>query len=476
MAFSIVIVFKITSGHEEKMVSVVKSNINNTLPEKNIITPSPEVEEAILKIHGSNTIGEKLMPLLVENFLKSKGAENISINSEEADYKKIISFKLPGIEKQQKVEILSQGSSTAFQDLLEGKCDIGMSSRKIKSEEVEKFSQAGMGDLSLPSSETIVALDGVAVIVNQANGISHLSEEQLISIFKGDISDWSSVGSTRGKINIYARDYKSGTYDIFKSLVMGESEITDSAKRFESSEELSQSVAQDEGAIGFVGFSYIGGAKPLSISNGSGEGIQPSVFKIATEDYALTRRLYLYMPPSSTNTFGRELISFLSSEAGQNIAAAAGFVSQNIILEPQYIPPSNIWMRWEQQNQYKKLLKQSVGRLSVNFRFLPGNYELDNKAEKDMDRIIEFINKSEYADCKIALVGFTDNEGYYNWNLNLSGLRAKSVRDKLIGKDSTLENRIETMGMGQEQPIASNRTPLGREKNRRVEVWLVKDQ
>jgi hypothetical protein len=122
-----------------------------------------------------------------------------------------------------------------------------------------------------------------------------VSLQQLQGIFSGALSDWSQVGGKPGKINVYARDSKSGTFDTFKTLVLdpGKQKVTGSAQGFESSEELSDSVTNDPSGIGFVGFAYLRNAKAISLVNECGMSFKPTTFNVKTEEYPLSRRPFV---------------------------------------------------------------------------------------------------------------------------------------------------------------------------------------
>lgn len=435
-----------------------------------------ENESTVLRIHGSNTIGAKLMPKIVEDYLIYKGAVGVHRVKGAKPQEESIQFKMSnGDDKIYKVEIHSHGSSTAFKDLKSGDCDLGMASRKITEDEVTSLKSVGLGDLSTPESEITIALDGVAVIVNNQNPINNLTIEQISDIFSGKITDWAQIGANQGKIKVFSRDEKSGTYDTFKSLVLNGKELVKDAERFENSQKLSDKVSEDINAIGFIGFAYIGNSKPVAIAHTGGQPMFPSTFSVSTEEYPLSRRLYIYCPENTKNPYAKELIDYALDEAGQSIINKFDLVSLNIEVEDNYNKPLNgEFQNQDLQQKYNHLNSKAVGRLSLNFMFKSGSYELDNKSTQDMKRLVNFLNRSKYIEYNVVLVGYTDNIGDYNKNIELSIERALCVKRSLTELNNALENRLDVLGMGSESPISSNDTPEGRERNRRVEVYLVK--
>src|SRR6478736_5595202 len=128
-----------------------------------------------LDIKGSDTLGAKLVPQLAEQFKAQH----------------------PGTT----FDIAAEGSTTGIAAIIDGTAQIGMSSRRAKSSE-------------------IVAADGIAVIVNAGNPVKSLTKKQVEQIFTGEVTDWSAVGGSGGKISVYTRNTSSGTYSDFKELAM----------------------------------------------------------------------------------------------------------------------------------------------------------------------------------------------------------------------------------------------------------------
>jgi phosphate transport system substrate-binding protein len=413
----------------------------------------------ILRIAGSNTIGSSLGPALAEAFLKQLGAGEVRTQPGAAPEEKNVSGILPGASSPSVISIAAHGSATAFSGLADGKCDVGAASRKVKPDEAHAL--AFLGDMTSFASEHVLGLDGVAVIVNYGNPLSSLRADQVAQIFSGAVTDWSQVGGRPGSITVYARDDKSGTYDTFKTLILGSSTLVSTARRFEDSTQLSDSVAGDVNGVGFIGLPYIHSAKALAIATTGTRPLLPNLLTVATEDYPLSRRLLLYTPGNSQNKFVRPFIEFALSKAGQDIVANVGFVSQNIRLEQTSVP-------LDSPRGYKALTQDAL-RLSLDFRFRTGESDLDNKALVDLERTAAFFSDFRYRGDDILLLGFADNTGVRSRNMQLSLDRARKVNEEFERrglKPSVVE------GFGPDLPVASNATEDGREKNRRVEVWL----
>jgi phosphate transport system substrate-binding protein len=412
----------------------------------------------ILTMHGSNTIGAELAPALADAFLRKRGATEVRTINRGTDEVEIEGRFPDGPPKS--IAITAHGSTTAFTDLAD-RCDIGNSSRAIKSEEAQHL--ISLGDMTSPAAEHVLGLDGIAIIVNSSNSIASLSKQQIRGIFNGYFTDWKQLGRKEpGPINVYARDDKSGTWDTFKTLVLDPSLLISSSKRFEDSRQLSDAIASDRNGIGFIGLPYIRNAKALSVSDSGTRAIYPTQLTVATEDYPLSRRLYLYTSTEPRNPVVHEFVSFALSQQGQEIVSQVGFVGQTVNLVKLSNAPASA------PENYKKLTV-GAARLPLDFRFRPGSADLDNKALEDLRRIVEFVSSPLYSGQRIVLLGFADNRGAELANLRLSRERAAIVSTQLQTRGI---NVFTIDGFGSQLPVASNESPDGREKNRRVEVWL----
>jgi len=356
----------------------------------------------ILRLSGSNTIGAALAPALAEEFFRQQGATGVKIVRGEGEDEVRVEGLLAGESAPKSIDIHAHGSATAFDDLGKSLCDIGMASRKIKPEEATRL--ASLGNMTSPASEHVLGLDGIAVIVSKGNPVQSLTKEQISRAFSGEITDWIQLGGASGRINVYARDDKSGTYDTFKALVLGGKALIANAKRIEDSRELSDSVAKDPNGIGFIGLPYVRDAKEIAVSESGTPSFLPNHFTVATEDYALARRLFLYTPSNPPNYLTRKFVDFALSRQGQDVVEKIGFVGQNISPAQGTVTPSDA------PSQYTQLTT-GADRLSLNFRFRPGGSELDNKALVDLDRVVTFLTDLHYTGQNILFFGFADSTG-----------------------------------------------------------------
>ncbi|MEN5244821.1 phosphate ABC transporter substrate-binding/OmpA family protein [Pseudomonas atacamensis] len=421
--------------------------------------PIPENGPA-LRIQGSNTIGAELGPALVEGLLQEQGLLKIHRETPDtANEQRIVGQTAQG--QRVIIEVAAHGSSTGFAALKNASADLAASSREIKDSEL--LALQTLGDLKSPAAEQVIAIDGLAIILNPANPLEQLNTEQLARIFAGEVKTWEELGSRGGAIHLYARDDQSGTYDTFKELVLSRrgKSLSSAAKRFESSEQLSDAVSADPQGIGFIGLPYVRQAKAVAIADGASQAMLPLNSLIATEDYPLSRRLFFYLPPDSRNPWAQALATFAQSPQGQAIVATSGFVSQTV--QAMSVAPNALMPEGYQS------LSRHAQRLTVNFRFAEGSASLDNKARQDLARVLDYIKRHGKTERAVTLVGFGDLKDDPARADLLSKLRAMAVRRELVRNGVVMR---EVRGFGALMPVATNSADEGRIKNRRVEVWV----
>ncbi len=246
-----------------------------------------------LAVKGSDTVNAKLMPRFADAY-RAAGNEVI-------------------------FEIEDKGSSSAFTNLDAGTADIGASSREVKGEELEKFSAKGQ-----ELTEFVAAVDMIAVIVNEANGVDDLSLEDIEAIFTGEITDWSEVGGKPGPIGVYTRNETSGTYATFQKLAMSKRDYGSDTQKMEGNEQIATEVAGDKNGIGYVGKAYASkeGVKSVAV-----DGVEFSVENKAS--YAIARNLYYYTVGFPKGTAAAFLLWATQSPEASAIVEQSGFIPAN---------------------------------------------------------------------------------------------------------------------------------------------------
>ena len=425
-----------------------------------LTTLPPEETGQLFRVHGSNTLGARMVPSLLKEYLIAKGLHNVSIQPQSIENEmRVLGYHQNNTSQMVYIDVAAHGSSTGYRSLDQAQADLAMSSRPIKDKEVNQLER--FGDMLSAQAEHVIAIDGLAVIVHPRNPISRLDKPQIKAIFSGEITNWKTLGGQDIPISLYARDNNSGTWDTFKSLVLGKkTPLAAGTQRFESNDELSDQVSTNLSGIGFVGLASVRQAKAISVGVAGSTPLAPEHLYVATEDYPLSRRLFLYQPPKVKSRWVTEFIEFAQSAKGQAVVETIGFVSQ----DPVSIQPEDD--RQGPQDYLK--LTEGAKRLSVNFRFKAGSAELDNKAKQDIERLARYAKESGQEQ-EILLVGFGDPKQTETRSIVLSKLRAISVKAALNSEGIAT---APVSGFGAYLPVAGAHTVADKLKNQRVEVWL----
>lgn len=214
------------------------------------------------------------------------------------------------------ITVRGGGSGVGITSLIEGNCDIADSSRPIKDSELQKAASKGR-DIKAH----VIAMDGIAVIVNASNQLSEITKKQVSDIYTGKISDWSKLGAGAGKIVVISRDSASGTFEAFGELALNKQKVRPDALMQASNQAIASMVAKTPGAIGYIGLGYLtDSVKALKM-----EGITPSAQTVLTGKYPYARPLFMYTNGAPKDT-AKDLIDFILSKEGQKLVEEDGFV------------------------------------------------------------------------------------------------------------------------------------------------------
>jgi len=173
---------------------------------------------------------------------------------------------------------------------------------------------------------TVVAGDGIALIVNPSNTVSSLTLAQVKDIYSGKITNWSQVGGTSGGIVVVGRDAASGTREFFWEYVMGKGDFAKGMLEKNSNGAVKQTIVQTPGAIGYVGLGYIDAdVKALRIKLDNGTQVVASVSNVINGSYPISRSLY-FLTKGEPKGLSKAFTDFILSDEGQKIVEEEGFV------------------------------------------------------------------------------------------------------------------------------------------------------
>ena len=203
------------------------------------------------------------------------------------------------------------GSGSGIQAAAEGRCDIGLSSRSLKDEE-----KAG------GLTETVLAYDGIAVIVHPDNAVTDLTLEQIAAIYTGEITDWSAVGGAAGEIVPIGREAGSGTRDGFET-VTDTKDACQYRQELTSTGDVMAAVAGNPGAIGYASLASLkDSVKAVSVG-----GVQPAEETVKDGTYALQRPFVLVTKTDAPlSGDAQAFFDYVTSPDAAAVISAAGVV------------------------------------------------------------------------------------------------------------------------------------------------------
>ena len=206
------------------------------------------------------------------------------------------------------------GSGSGIKAVQEDRCDIGLSSRDLKAEEKD----AGL-------TGTVLAYDGIAVIVNPENPVADLSVETIAKIYTGEITNWSEVGGNDAEIVLIGREAGSGTRDGFESITDTE-DACQYRQELTSTGDVITTVAQNPGAIGYASVASVKDTvKALKV-----DGVAPTEDTIKDGSYVVQRPFVLVTKTDAElSDAAQKFFDYITSAGANEIISAAGVVPAN---------------------------------------------------------------------------------------------------------------------------------------------------
>jgi len=259
-------------------------------------TPVATQEKQTIKISGSTTV----LPII------QKAADQYMATHASAD-----------------IQVSGGGSGAGIQAIGTKTVDIGMSSREVTADEKAKYPAFVI---------TPVAQDGIAVIVNPANGIPYITLDQIRDIYLGNVTTWNEMSGaaasgTGNQIVVIGRDSASGTRSYFDESILNKKTPTRQMLEKNSNGAVLQTVAQTPGAIGYVSIGFVSNdVKALPIWYSADRIVAPGLAAVRDRSYPVSRDLYV-ITNGEASGLTADFIRFILSPEGQKIVAEEGYVT-----------------------------------------------------------------------------------------------------------------------------------------------------
>lgn len=420
-------------------------------------TAAQEDRAERLRINGSNTLGARLVPVLVQTWMQSLGYTDIT-RVEPG----VAVTELRGNRDGQPlvVEITRNGSAGGMRALVAGEAEVAMMAREPSAAEIDAAWQ--LGELDSPDQEFVIALDGLAVMVHRDNPVRALSMSQLRGVLSGRITDWREVGGVPGPIRVFTPTH-GGELEFLQARVMEGATLT-GARHALPVGRVSAAVAGDRGAIGIMGLrSPVASlTRPVAIGRG-GETLLPTRINVQSEDYPLVQRYTLY-GGQMMSALGRSFALFALGRRAQDAVAASGHIDVTLRPARQQPLPRSV-------EDYRNAVA-GAQRLPVSLRFNLESLQslFDSRAQRDLDRVVAFMRLPGNAKRQVTVLAFSaaDPAGKLVSTL-VSSDRANLVADYLQGQGVVVRRAA---GLGMLRPLVTATDPKANYVNDRVEIWV----
>ena len=229
------------------------------------------------------------------------------------------------------IQVTGGGSGTGIAALINGTTALANSSRPIKDEEKAQAKKNGIEVVEFKA-----AMDGLAVVVNSANPVQHLTMKQIGKIYTGYINNWKEVGGPDKRILRYSRESNSGTYVYFKEHVLQNRDYAADTQTMPGTSALAEAVSKDPSAIGYGGVAYFAGIPKIRIlgvaKDDGGEPISPlksdgsvDYDVIWSQKYPISRYLYVYSAGAPQGDM-KKFLDWIVGPTGQEIVAKVEYI------------------------------------------------------------------------------------------------------------------------------------------------------
>ena len=219
------------------------------------------------------------------------------------------------------VQVTGGGSGTGIAALINGTTDICESSRPMKDKEREDV----LAKRGAPAVETKVALDALAIYVNEKSPLQEISIPQLRKIYLGETTSWKDVGGPAHNIVLYGRENNSGTYGYFKEHVLENKDFAAATQTLAGTSAVANAVKGDVYGIGYGGIAYLEGIRALKVKkDDASPAVAPSLETAQSGTYPISRFLYFYTAGAPTGTV-KKFIDWVGTAEGQKVIGDVGY-------------------------------------------------------------------------------------------------------------------------------------------------------
>ena len=327
----------------------------------------------------------------------------------------------------------------------------------------------------------MLALDPLLPVVAPGNPVRRIALRDLRAVQAGAVANWTGLGGPDMPVVLHALRTGSGVQAQIDARLGGPP--PPGTPRHADPAALAAAVARDPWALALVPASHAAGLPVLTVADSCGHVIRPGRFAVKAEDYPLAVAVHLVVPQRRLPGIGRAVLDHAALPTAQSALAAAGFAD----LAPEVQAVTDQGGRLANAvraagpevplDELQGLVAAMTGaeRLSLTFRFEGGARAFDAASRTHLADLARMIEAGLLDGRELVFAGFSDGDGDARANLALSRARAEATRDAVAAAAPLRDPgrvALTVDAFGETLPIACDDTPLGRQINRRVEVWL----
>jgi phosphate transport system substrate-binding protein len=438
---------------------------------------SSMVEECGAVLAGSSAMSARLGPEMVGAFLRQSGYE-VSTPGPATDG----ALEVVGARGELRctVTVRASTSSQGFRDLAANSAQVVLSQRPITRGDIDMLAAAGAGDFAAERglAEHVVAFDAYAVAVNAANPLRQIGIDDVRDVALGLKNNWTAFEGVDAPITLYSPIDGVQPDDYPNDLVQHPNPDWARARvraRVVPNEAAAvAALSRDPAGLAFVSAAFLKGetsVRALDIA-AIGPARAPTAQNILAESYPLARRLFVYVRPADmrANPFVQRFVAYFTSPEAFDLIDRAGFVALRPQSRMSQVAAHLSGCRFGTA-EYAALMSATRGaeRLPVELHFQPDALVFDDATHATAQHLAISLRGRLADGATVILVGHADYTGEVAKNRAIGLRRALAARAAL---EALGVFGLEVESAGEQCPVSDNQTDAGRERNRRVEIWV----
>jgi phosphate transport system substrate-binding protein len=325
-----------------------------------------------------------------------------------------------------------------------------------------------------------IGREALVAVVSPDNPAKLIATTDLARALSGEVTNWMELGGPDRPLAIHALAAGAGFRQALEAR-LGQAVVSQADHA--TLAELDAAVARDPWGLAVTVASAVDKARLLTLTDSCGFTLKPGSLAVKAEDYPLTQPFFVLTPKRRLPLIAREVLDFLDTPAAAAAIAQSGLIDRGVEradLLTDGVRLANAIRAAGGEVPLAELQRltqamQGAERLSLTFRFEDGARTLDTASSDNLADLARLVDLGSFDGQELIFVGFSDGSGSAAANLDLSRERAELLRRDLAGMLPDLEAREVSLAadaFGEALPIACDKSAIGRQLNRRVELWL----